>query len=82
MKTRLLILAILLGCYVHTYSGCATVGVAPTGEALCTEQCRKDYPAPNGYEIFGVAGQIAGTEMACKCYKRKLPDTQEPSLRY
>ncbi len=75
---RLFLITGLLGLYVDTYTGCATLGVKPTGDNLCTEQCRRDYPTPDGFELIGVAGPNNGKEMVCKCYKRLLPE-KEPS---
>ncbi len=76
-----LVVWIMLAALVLSLPGCATLGVKPTGDNLCTEQCRRDYPTPDGFELVGVAGPNNGKEMTCKCYKRPVSE-REHSPRF
>ena len=76
MKTKLLLLGLLLGACsvrearytVEEAYGCNTA----TGDNLCTLQCKKDYPAPEGKEVFGKAGSIESGKLDCKCYHKRV----------
>jgi hypothetical protein len=77
----LLILFVLVGCQAadlscqqienDTTQGSAGCNFA-TGDVLCTEQCQKDFPAPEGKTTFGIAGETMKGSLACKCYQKRL----------
>jgi len=70
-KMQKLIFVCGFGCFLLT--GCATLkNNLATGDNLCTEQCKIDYPTNDPVEIFGIAGKIDGTYLNCKCYYRHL----------
>ena len=43
-----------------------------TGDTLCTEQCKKDFPAPEGKTTFGIAGETMKGSLSCRCYQKRL----------
>jgi len=43
-----------------------------TGDTLCTEQCKKDFPPPTGKTTFGKADTMRRGSLDCKCYQKRL----------